>query len=172
MRALSPLNRDKSALSNIVAYVLLISITIALSVMVYGWLRFYVQPDDTVDCPGGVNLIIRSYECIKPNDAGEGGRITVILKNKGLFTVDGYELRVHNRPDAKSGFFSFDDSGFPIIPGNETVATYNFVDYLVDNGRQLNDVTFLEVQPYVNDVGGKIRCKAYAFQEIDCSEGS
>ena len=46
MRALLRLSEDKSALSNVVAYVLLISITIGLSVLVYNWLRFYVVEDD------------------------------------------------------------------------------------------------------------------------------
>ena len=67
MRALSPLNKNKNGLSNIVAYVLLISITISLSVLVYGWLRFYVSEDVVETCSDNVNVVIRSYECFRNN---------------------------------------------------------------------------------------------------------
>ena len=172
MRALSPLNRDKSALSNIVAYVLLISITISLSVIVYGWLRFYVGEDDIAECSSGVNVIIRSYECFLPKD-GAGGRIKVTLKNKGLFTVDGYELRVHDRVGADFGFYLFDSEGVSILPGDEYSETYWFNESLqdVDGDNQIDDmlntVTLVEVQPFMTD-NGKVSCKSYASQEVLC----
>ena len=173
MRALSSLNKRKSALSNIVAYVLLISITISLSVMVYGWLRFYVSEEEVESCSDGVNIIIRSYECFLPNATGHGGRITVTLKNKGLFTVDGYELRVHDRVGADFGFYLFDDVGIEILPGEEHSETYVFADNLQDTDGdneiddQLERVTLVEVQPFIKE-GGEIRCKSYASQEVQC----
>ena len=63
MRILSPLGKDKRALSNMVAYVLLISLTIALSALVYNWLRFYVSESDINECPEGMNLVIQDYTC-------------------------------------------------------------------------------------------------------------
>ena len=128
MRALLRSGRDKSALSNIVAYVLLISITVALSVIVYGWLRFYVSGEEPDECSDGVNIIIRSYECTLPNADGVGGRIEVTLKNKGLFIVDGYALRVHDRGNATFGFYLFDEDGVIIEPGAEHTETYLFND--------------------------------------------
>ncbi len=168
MRVLSPLNKDKSALSNIVAYVLLISITISLSVLVYGWLRFYVSEEDVETCSDNVNLIIRSYECVEPDAEGVGGRIKVVLKNKGLFTVDGYELRVHDTEDANFGFYLFDDEGVSIAPGDEYNETYYFDENIQADNYQLDTVTLLEIQPFVNE-GGKVRCKSYASQEIECN---
>ena len=175
MRALSSLNKRKSALSNIVAYVLLISITISLSVMVYGWLRFYVSEEEVESCSEGVNIIIRSYECFLPNATGHGGRITVTLKNKGLFTVDGFELRVHDRLGADFGFYLFDEEGDEILPGEEHSETYVFADYKQyeeETGAdtyELERVTLVEVQPFVVEEGsGDIRCKSYASQEVEC----
>ena len=43
MRALSPLNKKKKGLSNVVAYVLLIAITISISTIVYTWLKNYTS---------------------------------------------------------------------------------------------------------------------------------
>ena len=117
MRALLRLSRDRSALSNVVGYVLLISITIGLSVLVYNWLRFYVSEGDVEECPEGVNVIIRNYECSASHIEFGPGRLKVILKNKGRFTVDGYVLRVHDRPGAEFGFYVFDDVGTVIAPG-------------------------------------------------------
>jgi len=170
MRALLPLSKNKSALSNMVGYVLLIGITISLSVLVYSWLRFYVQEEDIEKCSDDVNIIIRSYQCYLPKE-GEGGRIRVTLKNKGLFTVDGYELRVHDREGADFGFYLFNDTGTQIEPGEERTDTYYFnatsFFTLNDDADELETVTLVEVQPFLKD-GEEIRCKSYAFQEVEC----
>jgi len=176
MRALSPLIKKKRGLSNIVAYVLLISITISLSVMVYGWLRFYVSGEDIDSCSDKVNIIIRDYQCID-SDTGGNNRIFVTLKNKGLFTVDGFELRVHDREDAEFGFYLFDGNGSEIEPGEEKDYSYKFVDYPQDSDSDgipdyiLETVTILEVQPFIEEEGGNgsIRCKSHASQEINCN---
>ena len=83
MKALSRLIKNRRGLSNVVGYVLLISITIALSVLVYAWLRFYVSEEEVKECSDNVNVIIRSYECFLPDETGEGGRLSITLKNKG-----------------------------------------------------------------------------------------
>ena len=51
----------KQGLSNMVAYALLISITITLSIFVYGWLRFFVAEPDVTECSGDVNVVIQNY---------------------------------------------------------------------------------------------------------------
>lgn len=161
MRALLRPSNSKSALSNLVAYVLLISITIALSVMVYSWLRFYVGEETVNECSEGVNIIIRSYECY------EGSRLQVVLKNKGLFKIDGYVLRVHDRPGAEFGIYTFDEKGVPIMPGEEYTATYYFDENIIDN-YNLDTVTLVEVQPFIIE-GGQVSCKSYSFQKVECS---
>ena len=176
MRVLLPLAKKKRGLSNIIAYVLLISITISLSVLVYGWLRFYVGEEEIETCSNNVNIIIRSYECYKQDeDTLIGGRINVTLKNKGLFNVDGYTLRVHTRSDAEFGIYLFDDEGAEIAPGVEYSESYNFNDSLQDiegdgtPDEELLEIKFIEVQPFVKEEGSdNIHCKSYASQVIEC----
>ena len=152
---------DKKGLSNLVAYVLLVTITISLSVFVYGWLKTYVGGEEVETCPSNVNIVISSYECVSSAE----GNLSVKLRNKGLFNVDGYVLRVHNRPDAEFGFYVLDNDGMPIMPGEEVNATYNFVDY---TGETLTDVTFVEVQPFILE-GERIACETHASQKVVCS---
>ena len=166
MRALFQSSKNKKALSNIVGYVLLISITLSLSVLVYGWLKFYVSEDEVEICPNGVNIIIRNYECVPSVIGRADGYLTVTLKNKGLFTVDGYTLRVHDRPDANFGFYTFDDAGAVIKPGEEYTKTYNFVNKVFD-GYTLKEVTLVEVQPFIME-GDQLSCESYTSQKIKC----
>ena len=149
---------NKRGLSNLVAYVLLITITISLSVFVYGWLKTYVGGEEVETCPSNVNIVISSYECAD-------GNLTVKLKNKGLFNVDGYVLRVHDRPDADFGFYALDNVGTNIAPGDEINITYNFTDYIEGI---LEDVTFVEVQPFILK-DGRVACETHASQKVICS---
>jgi len=151
----------KRGLSNLVAYVLLITITISLSVFVYAWLKTYVGGDEIEACPSNVNIIVSGYECV----SGVNGNLSVRLKNKGLFNVDGYVLRVHDRPDAEFGFYVLDSAGVGVVPGEEINASYNFTDY---TGGSLTDVTFVEVQPFIMD-GDRVACEAYSSQKVVCS---
>ncbi len=166
MRALFQSTKNKKALSNIVGYVLLISITLSLSVLVYGWLKFYVSGDDIETCPNGVNIIIKDYECVSTVLGGEDGYLTLTFKNKGLFTVDGYLLRVHDRQDADFGFYTFDETGAVIKPGEEYIKTYNFDENII-NGYKLKQVTTIEVQPFIMEED-QINCKVYTSQKISC----
>ena len=155
---------DKCALSNMVGYVLLISITIGLSVLVYGWLSFYVSVDDVEECSEGIDINIRSYECYPTNEFGTG-RLKVVLKNNGLFSVGGYTLRVHDRVGADFGFYVLDENGTAMVPGEEHEETYEFSDYDFD-GHNLSTVTLVEVQPFMIEDG--IRCKSHSLQDVLC----
>ena len=155
------LQQDKNAVSNIIAYVLLISITIGLSVMVYNWLRFYVSEETVEQCPSTVNVIIEDYYCV----SGANGFLNVTLKNKGLFNVDGYILRVHDTLDAKFGFYVLTDVGTPIAPGEKDVSIYLFNQSY--DGKNFTEMTLVEVQPYLIKTGN-ISCKSYASQKIVC----
>jgi len=163
MRDLLQLGKSKKGLSNMVGYVLLITITISLSFFVYNWLKFYVTQEDFEKCPEGVNLIISSYECTK--SVGDvSGNLNLTLKNKGLFSVNGYILRVHDREDAKFGFYIFDGEGVTIEPGKTINKNYLLSEYKVKN---LTDLTLVEVQPYIRE-GINVSCESYALQRINC----
>jgi len=152
----------KKGLSNLIAYVLLISITISLSVMVYGWLKFYVERDNIAECSGNVNIIIEGYECVK----GPSGNLTVHLRNKGFFDVDGFILRVHDREGAEFGIYIFDDEGSALSPGDDYSMTYEFDDAAYTSFG-IEDVTLVDIQPYINE-SGKVACEAYASQRVTC----
>ena len=152
---------NKRALSNVIAYVLLISITLSLSVLVFGWLRFYVGESSVKECSDNVNIIIESYEC-------NSNSLTVTLKNKGLFTVDGYILRVHDRDDADFGFYTIEEDGTPIAPGVSDTQDYYFPLDDVSNSVTLDSVTLVEVQPFMEE-NGKVSCKSYASQRVVCT---
>ena len=166
MTTLSRLGKNKRALSNIIAYVLLISITISLSVMVYGWLKFHVAGDNVKECSDNVNIIIANYKCNNSNISNQGGALTITLKNKGLFKVDGYILRINDEDNAKFGFYTIDDKGVSISPGGEHTETFYFNETI--SGHKINTVTLAEVQPFIED-NGKVICKSYISQKIKCS---
>ena len=152
----------KQGLSNMVAYALLISITITLSIFVYGWLRFFVAEPDVTECSGDVNVVIQNYSCVTGLATGH---LDITLKNKGLFNVDGFIVRVHDRPDADFGFYTLDDTGVPLVPGEEHTISFTNVD-LAAEGID-DDITLLEVQPFLLN-GDSISCKSIISKKIDC----
>jgi len=169
MRTLSVLNRDKRAVSLIVSYVLLITITLSLSVLVYNWLRFYVSDEDIPECSSNVNIIIQDYYCVPSSDnpitlETTPGRLEITLKNKGLFNVSGFNIRVHDREDAEFGFYTLEERYVQMAPGEEYNKTYYFDE--VEN-HDLTRITIVEVQPFIMDEG-KIVCKSYAVQKVNC----
>tara|TARA_B100001971_G_scaffold172133_1_gene164677 strand:+ start:14 stop:505 length:492 start_codon:yes stop_codon:yes gene_type:complete len=163
MKILSPLGKQKKGLSNMVAYVLLITITIALSILVYNWLQFYVGASDLEKCPDGVNLVIQNYTCNK----GPNGNVSITLKNKGLFEVDGFILRVHDRVGADFGFYTLNSSGAVVPVGGLDSKNYLFSDY---SSEGFQTVTLIEVQPIiVGENGLNISCPSFTAQSVVCN---
>jgi len=80
---------NKKAISEMVSYILLISLAVAMSGIVYAWLQFYVQkPFAEESCPD-ISLIITDYNC-------SNGIFNLTVQNKGRFYVDGYTLKINN----------------------------------------------------------------------------
>jgi len=168
MRFLLRQGKKKNAVSNVVGYVLLIAIAVALSVLVYNWLRFYVGDEKVAECSDGVGVIIKDYNCFE-STATDAGRLMITLKNKGRFILDGYSLRVHDRPGADFGYYTLDEVGAPIDPGAEYTVVYEFdATYDFSADKTLETLTLVEVQPFMMD-DGNISCKSYSFQELVCS---
>jgi len=85
------LKEEKKAVSEIVSYVLLISLALGMSALVYSWLKFKVEkPFPEESCPEGVSLILHSYNC-----TGQG-IINITIRNKGRFLVDGFIIKMNN----------------------------------------------------------------------------
>lgn len=79
--------RGKKGLSEIIAYVLLIAIALALSVIVYGWLKGQIMKE-TPKCPEDLSIVILDYSCDSANKI-----IILKLANRGLFSIDGFIAR-------------------------------------------------------------------------------
>jgi len=156
MRTIFQLKKNKSALSDVIAYVLLIAITISLSVLVYNWLRFQFDSEETAECPEAVDVILSKYDC------SAGSWLEIGLKNKGRFNVTGYIVRAHNRTGADFGIYILDNEGFGIAPGESLSWRYNSTNSEVDH---MGNITFLEVQPFLND---RLMCKSLSTQDIQC----
>jgi hypothetical protein len=156
--------RNKKAVSILLAYVLLITMAIALSVIVYNWLRFYVSPSENPECPEDVSLIIKDYICDLQNK-----EISITLKNNGLFNITGFVLRVHDREDAEIGLYSLTKIGDSLSPGEEENYGYDFSQAQDDSGNSvsLEEITLVEVQPFIKEKE-TILCKKVASQKVTC----
>jgi len=75
-----------------IGYILLISIAIAISIFVYGWLKTYV-PSDLAECPDGTSISIKEANCL---DIGGNYTLNLTLKNKGRFNIAGYFIHATN----------------------------------------------------------------------------
>lgn len=155
---------SNKGVSELIAYVLLITLTISISVLVYGWLKLYVAPGQQSDCPEGVNLIISNYQC-------NSGSLEVTLKNKGRFTVDGFYIRVHNTSNPELGLYtlySTATNGAEIEPGAEFSYTYSSIKgnppIELSN---LGEITLIEVQPVIGTETNMILCSDYTSLKID-----
>jgi hypothetical protein len=84
-------HKNKKGLSIVIGYVLLMAVSISMSILVYQFLKTYV-PKDAVTCPEGTSLFIKSADC-------SGGTLTLILKNNGKFSLDGYFIHGSTNPD-------------------------------------------------------------------------
>ncbi|MFH1451829.1 MAG: hypothetical protein ABIF88_01505 [archaeon] len=149
-----------------VAYALLISITISLSIFVYGWLKFYVAETDIGECSDDVNVVIQDYIC-EPG-YGTPGTLNLTLKNKGLFNVDGFIVRVHNREGAEFGFYTLDEFGEAIGPGDESNKFYDLSDSVYSDFDLVDSLTLIEVQPFLTEDGGEVMCKSVVTQKVEC----
>lgn len=77
--------KNKKGVSEIIGYILLISIAVVMSVIVYGWLRSYV-PTEEFKCPDEVALRIDGISC-------SNNELRIDLTNSGKFSIYGYYIR-------------------------------------------------------------------------------
>lgn len=164
--------KNKRGISAVVGYVLLISITITLSASVYNWLKYYVTSDQIEECSDNVNIIISEYECysrVYDYVAGttEEGNISITLKNKGLFSVDGYILRFDVTDDSEFGIYMLNETGTPLAPGESVNYTYDFGD-IEDAPDPLRSISIIDVQPFRNGEDGNVSCRSYITQKVVC----
>ncbi len=93
-------SNNKRGISTIIAYVLLISITLSLSVMVFNWLKLYTNPDEISECPDGVSISITNYNCQESTN-----NFLYTLKNTGRFTIKSVQTKINNQTNATFGMY-------------------------------------------------------------------
>jgi len=125
---------NKKAISMIISYVLLISLTIMMAGAVYVWLKGYVQnPAPEASCPEGVSLIIQDYKCNSPLT----GLLNLTVRNKGTFRVDGYLVKINKDPSPAT------PGRYPLcINGSNYYGAFESCSNLLEKGVQGNEVKF------------------------------
>ena len=84
---------NKLGVSLMVSYVLLILIAVALSLLVFSYLKIYIPSNQKPECANDFSLIIQSLSCSLATDPNE---MTITLQNKGLFNADGVLIRIRD----------------------------------------------------------------------------
>lgn len=149
-----------------VGYVLLIVIAIAIAIAVFTYLRLYL-PNENAECPSDISLIIKESGCL-------GGDVTLTVENRGLFSVDGIQIRAgeENRLlkqllNEDNGFVFTGDSDGRLSPGEEWSASYDY---------NLTRYFELEIEPIVdveddNGVIDRVLCDgAVVIQRVTCNQ--
>jgi len=83
--------KNKKGVDIIIGYVLLITIALIMSILVYQWLKTYV-PKDSATCPDDTSVFISSivYNCTN-------NTLSVTIKNNGKFAIEGYFIHATNK---------------------------------------------------------------------------
>jgi hypothetical protein len=155
---------NKKGVSEIVSYVLLISITFGIAGMVYAWLVYYVTPGEEIKCDEGIALTIRSYNYDCATKA-----LNLSLQNRGLFDVDGYIIRLNNNSKAELGVYTLNKTGTNISTGTTLTYYYSNSSNLESNKRMMGNMTFIEVQPFTKQRGNlTVYCDNVVKQKVSC----
>lgn len=125
---------------------------ISIIALLYIWLSLYcVNCGEFDDCPPEMKLNITSYFL-------ENNSITFTIENKGLFSFDGFIVKISNKTNTNFGIYLLDNKGNNLSPGEEIIKTYNL--------KNTKNITFIEVQPYIFSNQKEILCKDLAALKI------
>jgi len=112
---------DKRGVSEVIGYVLLIVMVIALSFIVYKWMASYI-PKDYDKCADDVSIFVKDKQC-------QLGKLLLILENNGLFNIDGYYAKATTSQEQEVATLSlFENEGeeyviSPLKPGEVSEKT-------------------------------------------------
>jgi len=164
---------NKRAVSLMVSYVLLIVIGMALATLVYIWLEKVIDVTPTPECPENTRLMILGYTC-------DTDKITVDVKNNGLFNVTGYYIR--GTPDASkqavfglkfvggvpledgSYYFGITGSARDLKPDEHEESTFSYDVGGMDGG----NIQKIEIQPFRIQEENLALCGNPIPQDVTC----
>lgn len=150
---------NKRGLSEVVAYVMLISMALALSGIIYAWLKTTATTQPNEKCDENIALILKDYNC---SYEGDKINLNLRLKNQGLFSVEGYLIRVSTDEGSKIADITLDKTGSKIGPTEEISVSYNIT---VENEKQ---VTLIDLQPFQFKDSVKILCDLQSQEITNC----
>jgi len=164
------LHHNKKAVSEIIGYVLLISIAVGLSVVVLVYLKDLI-PKDKPTCEDNVNLFLQDHNC---KILLGKGNLTIRIVNKGLFMIDA--VYVYASEENRSAKNWLNDPNDPTLKDKffiylepEASKTLSFESTVYSN---LGKNYSLEIAPGLYDAKTKLtlNCnQATIFQRFACN---
>ncbi len=156
--------KSKKGISEVVSYTLLIIISVALVLIVFSFLKVYIPKFQTPECPSEVNIAVQNVSC-SASDQGSPGEVSLILVNKGFFTVDAVYVRFREPERTIKAIIDYFNET-EIKPGETiSIPTAVSADIIVGEGYTL------EVQPSIyTDEGELAVCeKSVVKQKVSCN---
>jgi hypothetical protein len=164
---------NKKAVSLMISYVLLVTIAIIMSIIVFTYLKTIANVEPVIDCKEGTSIVVEDYSC-------EEGKITLTIRNNGRFNVDGFiatfggkefqepsaKLDIAEGQEAtlahfKSGKNSipFDPPRFldPTDPKKDPLIPGEIIEVNFTNSEGFKTIYNLKVQPYIIDEETELR---------------
>jgi|TARA_Y100000310_G_scaffold344913_1_gene460477 hypothetical protein len=156
--------RNKRGISIMIGYVLLITVTMVISGIVYQWVKTYV-PAEKADCPDGVSVFLKEtvYDCTNKE-------LTLTLKNNGRFNIAGY--LIHGTINVSQELASEDLSEYtPLGEGKKAVLLPTLDNSMkpndeINNVFNLNSTSFNQI--YSIDI---IPIRFQDKKRVNCAEG-
>ena len=84
MKSIMKIN-NKKAVSLMISYVLLVTIAIIMSIIVFTYLKTIANVEPVIDCKEGTSIVVEDYNC--DPDKKE---VSLTIRNNGRFNVDGF----------------------------------------------------------------------------------
>lgn len=149
---------NKKAVSQLLAYSIMIIIAVALSGLVYTFLYQNIPKDEVDKCPQNINLAIEKINCLI-GVAGDAD-VETIISNRGLFSVKGFSVAVRsenstadNKIEESSANRQFEGEE-RLTPGEATLQEFNSIIF----PKEKDNLVF-ELKPIVlNEEGLPVLC--------------
>lgn len=173
----------KRAVSEMIAYVILISIAMGIAIGVYAWLMVVGPPsiEETVDCKEGTSVTLNNINCLA-NGVGGQGHIELEIKNNGRFNIDGVIISVgpdsdkvpidYLLPTGSDTNVVFGYQGFTnqLEPGETEIISFDYIKKDPPNGPDgseteynVPEIKIIQVQPVIFEKGKKVVCENSLF---------
>lgn len=79
--------KNKKAISELISYVLLITLALAMATATYFFMKAYAEkPLPEENCPEGTSVVVENYSC-------SDGYINITIRNRGLHSIVGVYIK-------------------------------------------------------------------------------